>query len=58
MVESGANIVAISKILGHSDLKTTMMHTHPEDTVRDALENLANFSKTTTNIATSDSIVN
>lgn len=58
MVESGANIVAISKMLGHSDLKTTMMYTHPEEAVKDALEKLANFGKTTTNIATNESIVN
>jgi integrase len=58
LTESGANIVAVSKILGHSDLKTTMRYTRPEDAVRNALENLSNFGKTTTNIATSDSIGN
>jgi len=52
MVESGANIVAISKILGHSDIKTTMRYAHPEDSLRDALESLSGFGKNTTNIAT------
>ncbi len=58
MVESGANIVAVSKILGHSDLKTTMRYTHPEESVKDALENLANFRQTTTNITTSENVIN
>ncbi|MGE0367319.1 MAG: site-specific integrase [Candidatus Dadabacteria bacterium] len=54
MVESGANIVAISKILGHSDIKTTMRYTHPEDSLKDALESLGNFAQNATNIATND----
>jgi integrase len=40
MIENGASIVAVSKILGHSDIKTTMRYTHPDDSIRDALENL------------------
>lgn len=54
MIESGAGIVAVSKILGHSDIKTTMRYTHPDDSLKDALESLAKFSKTTTNIATNE----
>ncbi len=54
MVESGANIVAISKILGHSDIKTTMRYAHPEDSLKEALESLGNFGKNTTNIATNE----
>ncbi len=54
MVEAGANIVAISKILGHSDIKTTMRYAHPEESLREALESLAKFGETTTNIATND----
>ena len=49
MIESGANIVAISKILGHSDIKTTMRYTHPEDSLKDALESLRNFGQNATN---------
>ncbi len=49
MVESGANIVAISKILGHSDIKTTMRYTHPEDSLKDALESLGNFGQNAAN---------
>lgn len=57
MVESGASIVAISRILGHSDIKTTMRYTHPEESVKDALETLANFGKNTTNIATNENLL-
>ncbi|HXG30453.1 MAG TPA: tyrosine-type recombinase/integrase [Thermodesulfobacteriota bacterium] len=41
MIESGANIVAVSRILGHSTLNMTMRYTHPVDSEREALENLA-----------------
>ena len=58
MVESGANIVAISKILGHSDIKTTMRYTHPEDSLKDAIEPLGNFGNFTTKIATNENIEN
>ena len=56
MIESGANIVAVSKILGHSDIKTTMRYTHPDNSLKDALENLVNFEQSTTNITTSENI--
>lgn len=56
MIESGGNIVAVSKILGHSDIKTTMRYTHPENSLKEALENLANFGKNTTNITTNKNI--
>ena len=52
MIESGGSIVAVCKILGHSDIKTTMRYTHPESSLKEALENLANFDKITTNITT------
>ncbi len=58
MVEAGANIVAISKILGHSDIKTTMRYAHPEDSLIDALESLGKFGKNTTNIATNENELN
>lgn len=41
MVENGANITAISRILGHADLKTTMRYAHPEDSLKDAVESLS-----------------
>lgn len=30
--------MAVSRILGHADLKTTMRYTHPEDSLKDAVE--------------------
>jgi integrase len=56
MIEAGGNIVAVSKILGHSDIKTTMRYTHPENSLKDALESLASFNKNATNIATNTNI--
>jgi integrase len=56
MIESGANIVAVSKILGHSDIKTTMRYTHPDNSLKDALEYLVNYEQSTTNITTSENI--
>ncbi|MDA2918528.1 site-specific integrase [Desulfobacterota bacterium AH_259_B03_O07] len=41
MVESGANIVAIKEILGHTDLKTTMRYAHPDASLKDAVELIA-----------------
>jgi integrase len=42
MIEGGASVVAVSKILGHADLKTTMRYAHPEDSLKSAVELLAN----------------
>lgn len=44
MIESGASIVAVSRILGHADLKTTMRYAHPEDTLKNAVESLATYN--------------
>jgi len=38
MVEAGASIVAVSKILGHSDIKMTMRYTHPDTSLKEAVE--------------------
>ena len=40
MVENTGNIVAVNKILGHADLKTTMRYAHPEDSLKYAVESL------------------
>jgi integrase len=40
MIEYGASIVAVSRILGHADLKTTMRYAHPEDSLKEAVESL------------------
>jgi integrase len=56
MIESGVNIVAVSKISGHSDIKTTMRYTHPDISLKGALENLVIYEQSTTNITTSENI--
>jgi len=47
MIENGANIVAVSRILGHSDIKITMRYAHPEDSLKDAVESLTVTKKST-----------
>jgi integrase len=38
MVEGGASIVAVSRILGHSDIRITMRYSHPENSLKEAVE--------------------
>ncbi|MFI5323998.1 MAG: tyrosine-type recombinase/integrase [Thermodesulfobacteriota bacterium] len=53
MIERGASIVAVSKILGHSDLKMTMRYSHPEESLKEAVELLSDkFSTPFTDIFT------
>lgn len=40
MVERCGNIVAVSKILGHANISTTMRYCHPDKSLEDALESL------------------
>ncbi|NSW97804.1 MAG: site-specific integrase, partial [Deltaproteobacteria bacterium TMED126] len=40
MVERCGNIVAVSKILGHANISTTMRYSHPDKSLEDALESL------------------
>ncbi len=47
MVEAGASIVAVSKILGHSSLAVTMRYAHPDDSLKDAVEKLAFYNSVT-----------
>ncbi len=52
MIESGVSIVAVSKILGHSDIKMAMRYSHPDNSLREAVETLANFTNSTTKFTT------
>ena len=36
--------MAVSRILRHADLKTTMRYSHPEDSLKDSVEKLGNFT--------------
>lgn len=56
MIESGISIVAVSKILGHSDIKMTMRYAHPDNSLREAVESLANFRNSTTNFTTNQDL--
>jgi integrase len=53
MIERGSSIVAVSKVLGHSDLKMTMRYSHPEDSLKEAVELLTDkFSASFTDKST------
>ncbi|MGH7802057.1 MAG: hypothetical protein ACREOW_15750 [Thermodesulfobacteriota bacterium] len=46
MLENGVHIVTISEILGHSKTELTKKrYLHPGDSLRDAVEKLANFNE-------------
>jgi len=59
MVESGVGIVAISDILGHSSIDITKKrYLHPDNSLRDAVEKLANFNKSCSNYCSNENIEN
>jgi integrase len=43
--EKGIPVQVISKILGHSDIRTTMRYVHPEDSLKDAVEKLTSSER-------------
>ena len=51
MIEAGACIVAVSRILGHSDIKMTMRYSHPDSSLKEAVELLSKkiFERATDN---------
>jgi len=44
LVESGIPLHTVAKLLGHSSVRTTERYSHPEDSLRDAVEKLANLN--------------
>jgi len=45
LVESGVPIHTVSKLLGHSSITVTERYSHPEESVKDAVEILEDFNK-------------
>jgi integrase len=45
MIEAGAPVVAVSRILGHKNVLTTMRYAHPDSSLKDAVESLARLEK-------------
>jgi integrase len=59
MIESGVNIVTVSNMLGHSDISLTVKrYSHPEDSLKDAVEKLANFTQDRSNFRSSENLEN
>jgi integrase len=56
LAEKGHGIETISKALGHSSITMSMSYVHPKDSVRRAMEDLANFESLATNFATSEDL--
>ncbi len=56
MIEAGASIVAVSRILGHSSLTVTMRYAHPDDSLKEAVELLTRRSSTVLTTGFSDSV--
>lgn len=48
MVESDISIDKVSKILGHSSIQMTMRYSHPDNSLGEAVETLANFTSEAT----------
>jgi len=42
LVESGIPLHTVVKLLGHSSIRTTERYSHPEDSLRDAVEKIVN----------------
>jgi integrase len=49
LAEMGKDISTISKALGHSSIDMSMRYVQPKESVKRALENLANYKSFTTN---------
>jgi integrase len=56
MVESDIKIDKVNKILGHANIQMTMRYSHPDNSLREAVEALANFTNKATNSATNEDL--
>lgn len=54
LAEMGKDISTISKALGHSSINMSMRYIHPKESVKRALEDLANYKSFATNFTTNE----
>jgi len=54
IVESRIPLHALTKLLGHSSVRVTERYSHPEESVREAVEILGNFGKDYSNYCSND----
>lgn len=56
MIETGASLVAVSKVLGHSTPTITMRYAHPDNSLKEAVEGIANFAQDCSNFRSNENI--
>ncbi|MGE5444459.1 MAG: site-specific integrase [Ignavibacteriales bacterium] len=54
LAEMGKDISTISKALGHSSVNMSMRYVHPRESVKRAMDDLANYRSFATNLATNE----
>jgi integrase len=54
LVEAGIPLHAVAKLLGHSTVKITERYSHPEGSIQEAVEILANFTQGRSNFCSSE----
>ena len=54
LVESGVPLHAVAKLLGHSTVKVTERYSHPENSIQEAVEILANFTQDRSNFRSNE----
>jgi integrase len=56
LAEIGYDVGAISKVLGHSSITMSMRYVHPKDSIKKAMEDLANYKTLATSFTTSEKL--
>jgi len=57
LVESGVPLHAVTKLLGHSTVKVTERYSHPEESIKEAVEILANFNQNRSKNGSNENLV-
>jgi len=58
LVDAGIPLHAIAKLLGHSTVRVTERYSHPEESVKEAVEILGNFNKKCSNFRSNERLGN